>query len=283
MTRHLGQLARHRPIQILHDGKIGGEQDIEIALHHVRRRHRHRPALEARLHHGGIEPRHRVGQRVKIRGHELVQGEIGLQDVEELEQARRDELRVRQVGREGQVRLQPAKPPPPLQRMAERPRAGRVPDLQEARRHRLDVGGVEFEEIAPAVDEHGALQRGLGEGIVADAVVREIVEDFESEEIARSGDVGLPGEYGSIDDLDVGRVAARGGVTVELVGLQGGERSGDFNDFELGARVDVRVVVANVVQDIEHKGSVAGAEFVDYEVVEGVVGEFVVCDEVACN
>ena len=108
MTRHLGQLPRHRAIQILHDGKIGGEQDIEIPLHHVRRRHGHRPALEPGLHDRGIEPPHRIRQRVEIRGDELVQGEIGVQDIEELEQARGDEFRVREVGCEGQARLEPA-------------------------------------------------------------------------------------------------------------------------------------------------------------------------------
>ena len=147
----------------------------------------------------------------------------------------------------------------------------------------FDVGGVEFEEVALAVDEDGALQRGLGEGIVPDAVVREVVEDFEGEEVAGGGHVGLPGEDGAVDDFDVRGVAARGGVTVELAGLQRGERGGDFDDFELGARVDVRVVVADVVQDVEHEGAVAGAEFVDYEVVEGMVGEFVVGDEIAGN
>lgn len=111
--------------------------------------------------------------------------------------------------------------------------------------------------------------------------MRKIVEDFEGEEVARRGDVGLPGEDGAVDDFDVGRVAARGGVAVELAGLQRGERGGDFDDFELGARVDVRVVVADVIQDVEHEGSVAGAEFVDYKVVEGMVGKFVVGDEIA--
>ena len=77
--------------------------------------------------------------------------------------------------------------------------------------------------------------------------MREIVEDFEGEEVAGGGDVGFPGEDGAVDDFDVGGVAARGGVPLELAGLQGGKRGGDFDDFELGARVDVRVVVADVV------------------------------------
>ena len=43
------------------------------------------------------------------------------------------------------------------------------------------------------------------------------------------------------------------------------------------------MVVADVVQDIEHEGSVARAELVDYEVVEGMVGKFVIGDEIAGN
>lgn len=39
--------------------------------------------------------------------------------------------------------------------------------------------------------------------------------------------------------------------------------------------------VADVVEDVEHKGSVARAQFVDDEVLVGEVGELVVCDEVA--
>ena len=129
MTRHLGQLPRDRAIQILHDGKIRREQDIEIPLHHIRRRHGHRPALEPGLHDGRIEPPHRIRQRVEIRGDELVQREVGVQDIEELEQARGDEFRVRQVGREGYVRFQAAQPAGILQRVAEGPRARRVPHL----------------------------------------------------------------------------------------------------------------------------------------------------------
>lgn len=110
MARHLGQLPRHRAIQILHDGKIRRKQDIKIPLHHIRRRHGHRPALEPGLHHRGIEPPHGIRQRVEIRGDELVQREIRVQDIEELEQARGDEFRVRQIGREGQVGFQAAQP-----------------------------------------------------------------------------------------------------------------------------------------------------------------------------
>ena len=63
--------------------------------------------------------------------------------------------------------------------------------------------------------------------------------------------------------------------------MQGSEVGGDFDDFEFGASVDVGVEVADVVEDVEHEGSVAGAHFVDDEVVVGVVGKLVVCDEVA--
>ena len=94
-----------------------------------------------------------------------------------------------------------------------------MPHPQEARRHGFDIGGVEFEEVALAVDEDGALQGGFFEGIVADAVVREVVENFEGEEVAWGGDVGLPGEDGAVDDFDVGGVAARGGIAVQLAGL----------------------------------------------------------------
>lgn len=82
----------------------------------------------------------------------------------------------------------------------------------------------------------------------------------------------MPGEDGTVDYFDVFCVAARGGGQGELRGLEGGEGGGYFDDFEFCAGVDFRVDIADVVEDIEHEGAVSGPQFVDYEVVVGVVG-----------
>lgn len=103
--------------------------------------------------------------------------------------------------------------------MVVRPRAGGVAHAQEARGDRVDVFGVKFVKFAAVVDEDGALEGIFGDGIVADAVVREVVEDFEGEEVAGDGDVGIPGEDGAVDNFDMVGVAPRGRRTGELGGL----------------------------------------------------------------
>ena len=122
--------------------------------------------------------------------------------------------------------------------MVERSRTCSVAHPQEARGDGVERGCVEFVEVAIVVDEYGALQGLFGEGVVADAVVREVVEDFEGQEIARRGVVGSPVEDGAVDDFDALGMSARGGGPVEFGGLQRGERAGDLNDFEFRPRVD---------------------------------------------
>lgn len=40
---------------------------------------------------------------------------------------------------------------------------------------------------------------------------------------------------------------------------------------------------SDIVEDVEHEGAVTGPHFIDYEVLIGGVGDFVVRDEVAGN
>ena len=156
-------------------------------------------------------------------------------------------------------------------------------DAEEARGDRVNISGIEFIKVACGVDEDVALEGLLGERIIADGVMGEIVEDLQGQEVAGRRDVGFPGEDGAVDDFDVVEVAASGGSAGKLGGLQRGEGGGDFDYFEFGTWVNVWVQVADVVEDVEHEGAVAGAEFVDDEVVVGVVGELVICDEVASD
>lgn len=65
--------------------------------------------------------------------------------------------------------------------------------------------------------------------------------------------------------------------------LQGGKRRGDLDDVVLGASIDLRVNLADVVEDVEHEGAAAGAHLVDEQVVVRVRGQAVVGDEVARN
>lgn len=165
--------------------------------------------------------------------------------------------------------------------MIERPRARCVANPQEARCDGIESWCVEFVEVAVVIDENGSLKGFFGEGIVADTVMSEVIKDLESEEKAGRRIVSGPVEDGAIDDLHMVSVAARGSRAAELRGLQRGERGGDFDDFKLGPFVYVRVHVPDVVEDIKHQCAVAGAHFVDYEVVVGVVRIFIVFDEVA--
>ena len=118
---------------------------------------------------------------------------------------------------------------------------------QETRGYRVDVLGVEFPEVAVVVDEDCALERFFCEGVITYIIVGEIIEDFEGEEVAGCGDVGVPGENGAVDYLHVVRVASRRGRFHELGGLQRGESGGYFNDFEFRPGVHVGFEIADEV------------------------------------
>lgn len=161
------------------------------------------------LHNRGVDTGDGVGEGVEIRGQELVHGEIFPQDIKKGHQPRRDILRRRQIPCKRQPTLQIPQESWLFQRMIIRPRACYVAHAQEARSDGVDIFGVEFVKVAVVVDENGALEGFFGEGIVADAVVGEVVEDFEGKKVARRGDVGVPGEYGAVDDFDMSGMAAR--------------------------------------------------------------------------
>ena len=116
--------------------------------------------------------------------------------------------------------------------------------------------GVKFPEIAAVVNKDGALERLFREGVVANAVVCEVVEDFKSEEVAGRGDISIPCEDGAIDNLDVVGMSSRRSRSHELGCLERSERRGDLDDSELCTRVDVRLKIADVVQDVEHEGPI---------------------------
>ena len=158
---------------------------------------------------------------------------------------------------------------------------GGVAEAQEAVCHRVDVLEEELEELAVAVDQDGRLQRLRGQRVVADAVVPEVVDHFQCQKPARLGDQRVPVEDGTVDDLDVLRMAARLGGPAELAGLQVGQSRGDFDDFELRVAVDFRVHVADVVEDVQHQRAVSSAHLVDDQVVVGMVRELVVLHEIS--
>ena len=143
-------------------------------------------------------------------------------------------------------------------------RARGVTHTKEARGDGVDGVTVEFVEVAFVVDEHGALKRFFGERVVADAVVGEVIENFEREEEAWGWGVGIPREYGAVDDLDMFGVASGGCGLLQTLLLKGGEGGGNFNDFEFCAGIDFRVGITDVIEDVEHQCAIAGPHFVDY-------------------
>ena len=178
--------------------------------------------------------------------------EIGCEDLEEGEEPGRDVFRLSEVSLEAEIGFEPTEAARTAQWVLEWAGAGSSADAEEASGEGVDLGRVELVEVAEGVDEDGALEGLLGEVVVADGVVGEVVEDFEGEDVAGVGDGDVPVEDGFVDDFDVGGVAAGGGVLGGLRGLERGERGGDFDYFVACAKVDFGVVVADVVEDIEH-------------------------------
>lgn len=162
--------------------------------------------------------------------------------------------------------------------MLEGPRTCRMPHPQKTVRYGIDLLGVKFKELAVLVNENHPLVRLFCERIVADGIMCEIIEDFQSQKVARCADIDVPVEDRVIDDLYMFCMAASGGGGRKLGSLAGGESGGDFDDFVLSAFIDLWMDIANVIENVEHQGSVSRAKFVDDEIVEGMMGEHVVCD-----
>ena len=112
------------------------------------RAHWHGSPLIPRLHDGGVDALDRVGQAVEVAGDELVRGEVRVQDVEELQEARGDVLWGGEVLGEGQGGAQVPEQARAAQGVVEGHFAGGVADAQEARGDGVEVFGVEFVEIA---------------------------------------------------------------------------------------------------------------------------------------
>ena len=89
MGRHPCEFARDGAIYVFHHGEVCGEEDVEVSLVHEGGGDLYVAALVAGLDDGGVEARDRVGGRkvVEVGEDEAVGGEVGGQDVEELEEA----------------------------------------------------------------------------------------------------------------------------------------------------------------------------------------------------
>ena len=87
--------------------------------------------------------------------------------------------------------------------MIKRSRTSCVAHPQKSRSYRIYLSGVKLVEVASIIDEDSTLHGFFREWVISYAVVGEIVEDFEGEEVAGRGNVDVPGEYGAIDDVDV--------------------------------------------------------------------------------
>lgn len=288
------ELARDGAVHGLGDAKVGGEQDVKVALVNLqhcqhtardgscfrmmalggctyqRRCDGHHFPMVPRLHNGGVQPLHGLGQPVKVRGEQFVGRKVLFQHVEELHQAGGNVLGLGEVRGKGHLGGQP------LERRVRGVRTrivasrGGVADAEEARGHGVQVVDVELVEVAVAVDEHVSLERLLRGDVVPDAVVGEVVKDFHGEEEARRGDVLVPFEDGTVHNVHLVPVAARLGRREEVLVLEGGEVGGNLNDVVPRAGVHLGVYFADVVEDVEHEGASAGAHFVDEQVVVGI-------------
>lgn len=149
---------------------------------------------------------------------------------------------------------------------------------QETFSYGIDLLGVKLKELAIFIDQNDSLVRLFCERVIADSVVCEVIEHFQSKKVAWCADINVPIEYGAINDLHMSCMATSGRGGRKLGSLAGSQSSGDFDNFKLGAFINVWMNIADVVEDVKHQGSVSCAKFVDNEIVEGVMGEHVVCD-----
>lgn len=211
-------------IHVLHDGEIGGEQDIKVALLHQRGADGNRLSFIAGLHDGSVDAAGGLRQRVEIRGDEAMGGELGGEDVEELHEAGGYVFGFGEVGCKGEGVAEFTQD---LAAAAGTEGVGErgpiltcgVADAEIAGCDWVQGARVELVKISLVVDEDGTLHDLLGRGIVADDIMGEVVKDFHCEEEARGRDVEGPVEDGFVDNFDLVGVTAGGGVGAEAGGL----------------------------------------------------------------
>lgn len=163
---------------------------------------------------------------------------------------------------------------------------GAVSGLFPDREVFLDQGvrdrGVNLCIIAFFIDRHHPLKRFLGDGIVADQVVRKVVEDFHTHKEAVVRNQSVPFKDALVDDLNTPMTPGRIPDLLTLA-LTLGQLLGDLNDPVPCALVDRGLKLLDVVQDIHHQSSVSGAHLVDNQVLMWVVVELVFCHDVLGN
>lgn len=151
---------------------------------------------------------------------------------------------------------------------------------QETFSYGIDLLSVKLIELAIFIDQNYSLMRLFRERVIADSVMREVIENFQSKEVAWCAHIHVPIEYGAIDDFYMSRMATSRGGGCKLRSLAGSQGGGDFDDFELDAFIDIRMNISDVVENVKHQGPISSAKFVDDEIMEGMMSEHVVCDQV---
>lgn len=240
-------------------------------------RHRHGASLVTSLHHRPIQTGNGIGESAEVAGQESVPGEVGVEDVEELHEASGNVFG-QSVWGAAVFRNRPVQGPGELGTQGRRELAlcSSLSDTQESSRKRVELGVIVFVELARFANHHAALLRHLRLDVVANGIVREIIEHLHGKEKAWRVYVRVPVKDGSIDDLDVVQMTCCVERLFQILELEVGEGGRNFDDSELRALVDLVVCVADEVQHVYHERTVSGTHLVDNQVMVGVEGQLVI-------
>ena len=156
--------------------------------------------------------------------------------------------------------------------------AGRTSSLQKILGDGIQGFRIVFKELATRVDDNVGLVCGPGLVVVLERIVGKVVEDLQGQEEARARHVLVPIEDGLVHNLDLVGVSSRIGAVTQALLLQVGQLATDLDDAVARPLIDLGEAVSNVVEDVQHHGSVSGTHLVYDEIMVGVVVELVVGD-----
>lgn len=216
MSMHTGEISGDGSINVFHDGEIDGEEDVKVALldlvecetglgtpsvsakditTYLKDGRKGNPradgayqwgsdgndsTLKPGLHYRRIDTVNSIRKIMEVAGEKFMEWEVGSENVEKLHEPCGKVLSRGQVVCVRKAGFQIADESWCSEMMLERSSASGITYPQKSRRHWVNVLSVKLKEVAGLVDQDISLKHLLGETVISNDIVREIIKDLQS-------------------------------------------------------------------------------------------------------
>lgn len=153
--------------------------------------------------------------------------------------------------------------------------------LEELTCDRVKGSRIVFEELAAGIDNDMGLVWRASLEVVLQSIVRKVVEDLKGEEVAGRRNISVPVKYRAIDNLDFVGVSSCIRRVPKTLLLQVCKLARDLNDLVLGPLIHLWVDVSDVVEDVQHHGTITSSHLVYDQIMVRIAIVLVVFNEIS--